>query len=90
MPVGNAPSLNGPKVDRFHELVDLVAGCDADEDLVMELHDIVGDIVSDTQEEAIQHQGDVIMAAIRGDLTAWPGCTPAWFQRPQCRSEVSA
>jgi len=28
-------------------------------------------------------QGRVVNAALRGDLTAWPGCCPQWYNAPR-------
>ena len=51
-------------------------------DLLGTLGTAVADLVIEAQQRAIEHQGRVIMAAISGELTAWPGCMPDWDDRP--------
>jgi hypothetical protein len=47
-----------------------------------ELESAIGDLVCETERNAARQQGRVIMAAICGDLVAWPGGDPRWQDRP--------
>ena len=51
-------------------------------DYLRELDNLNGDLVVEAETAAEVNQGRVIMAAIAGDLTAWPGCEPQWDNRP--------
>jgi len=80
MAKGKKPSIDGALVDRFHELVEQLGAqlpnTEANKALVIKLSNMSGDLRNEAANIAIEDQGNVIMAAIRGELTAWPGCTP--------------
>lgn len=49
--------------------------------LFRQLEELVTDRIVEAENKAVRHQGNVIMAAIRGDLVAWPDCQIAWSNR---------
>jgi hypothetical protein len=66
----------------MNRVYDLLGKID-DPGLFGELESAIGERVNEAEEEAIRQQGIIIMAAIRGDLVAWPGCPPRWSNRPE-------
>jgi hypothetical protein len=68
-----------PGMRRVYDLLEKID----DPELFSQLESAIGERVDEAEEAAIRHQGTVIMAAIRGDLVAWPACMPGWRNRPE-------
>ena len=52
-------------------------------ELVGRLEDAIIDRMREARDDVIRQQCAVIMAAMAGDLVAWPGCHPQWRDRPE-------
>lgn len=50
--------------------------------LITELSDAITGYGVAAEKRAVHHQGAVVMAAMLGDLTAWPEVDPAWDDQP--------
>ncbi len=68
-----------PRMRRVYELLEKID----DRELFFALESAIGDRINEAEEDAVRQQGMVIMAAIRGDLVAWPQCAPRWNNRPE-------
>jgi hypothetical protein len=55
--------------------------------LVGVLSDIVITLETNAARRAVRWQGGVIMAAIKGDLEAWPGCVADWDNMPDAPAD---
>lgn len=44
-----------------------------------DLYSAIWEVANETADQAIERQGEVIMAAIRGDIRWDEGCEPVWF-----------
>ena len=64
--------------DRLMEEVDK-----HDPALRAQLSEVVVARLTEAENNAVRNQGQVILAAIRGDLVAWPGSMPDWYNRPE-------
>jgi len=53
-----------------------------DPDLWNKFEDSINHLAVIAELAGAVRQGRVIEAALRGDLTAWPGCVPKWFNKP--------
>ncbi len=68
-----------PCMDRIYDLLERVD----EPGLFSQLEIAIGDRVMEAEEAAVRRQGKVIMAALRGDLVAWPGGEPRWRNRSE-------
>jgi hypothetical protein len=62
-------------------MAELYAMSDAGKALGERIGDAVERLKFEWEERAIRQHGKVILAAISGDLMAWPDCTPDWKDR---------
>ena len=65
----------------YAQVLDEVAAV-AGFELTGRLEDAVIDRMREARDDAIRQHAEIVMAAIRGDLVAWPSCNPQWRNRP--------